>query len=160
MATRQPLDVGRELLHAFEHSTRVSEHLVSVLPPQLWHAESPNKRRDIAAIVAHMQSLRRTFAKLGGARPVAPPLKAASSTPLEACRALQQSREALTKLFEGALARGEGRIKGLPRRTVNMMLYLVQHEAHHRGQICGLARDLGHRLSSDDVMRIWGWKKL
>jgi uncharacterized damage-inducible protein DinB len=36
----------------------------------------------------------------------------------------------------------------------------VEHEAHHRGQICRLAGALGHRLSADDVMRIWGWKKL
>jgi uncharacterized damage-inducible protein DinB len=160
MASRRPFDVGRELLEAFEHSTRVSEYLVSVLPARLWHAETTGKRRDIAAIVAHMQSLRRTFAKMGGARPVAPALSRASSTPVEARRALQQSREALTRLFEAALDRGEARIKGMPRRTVNMMLYIIQHEAHHRGQICAAARDLGHRLSSDDVMRIWGWKKL
>jgi hypothetical protein len=44
----------------------------------------------------------------------------------------------------------------MPRRTVNMMIYLIQHDA----QICALARALGHRLSKDDVMRIWGWKSL
>jgi uncharacterized damage-inducible protein DinB len=43
---------------------------------------------------------------------------------------------------------------------VNIMIYLIQHDAHHRGQICALARALGHRLSQDDVMRIWGWKSL
>jgi uncharacterized damage-inducible protein DinB len=41
-----------------------------------------------------------------------------------------------------------------------MLLYLVQHDAHHRGQICGLARDLGHQFASQDTMRIWGWKAL
>ena len=31
---------------------------------------------------------------------------------------------------------------------------------HHRGQICMLARQLGHKISREDVMRLWGWKKL
>ena len=48
----------------------------------------------------------------------------------------------------------------MPRRVVNMLIYLVQHDAHHRGQMCGLARDLGHEFSAEDTMRIWGWKAM
>ncbi len=73
---------------------------------------------------------------------------------------MQKSRMALVRLFRGALARGEAKVKRMPRRPLNMMLCLVQHDTHHRGQICMLARALGHRLSQDDVMRIWGWKRL
>jgi uncharacterized damage-inducible protein DinB len=160
MIVRRPLDTKVELLEAFDYSFRVSEYLVGALPKRLWRANPPGGNgRSIAAIVAHMQSVRRTFAKMGGA-PVALALDRNRSTAAEARRALRQSREALTGLFRGALARGESRVKGMPRRSVNMMLYMVQHEAHHRGQISGLARALGYRLSKDDVMRMWGWKKL
>src|SRR5262249_34409844 len=70
MAARQPLDTTRELLEAFDHSCRVSEYLVSVLPKELWRVEHPGGRqRSIAAMVAHMQSARRMFAKMGGAQP-------------------------------------------------------------------------------------------
>jgi uncharacterized damage-inducible protein DinB len=48
----------------------------------------------------------------------------------------------------------------MPRRVVNMLAYLMQHDAHHRGQISMLARDLGHEFSGDDVMRMWGWKAM
>jgi uncharacterized damage-inducible protein DinB len=48
----------------------------------------------------------------------------------------------------------------MPRRAVNMLTYLIEHDAHHRGQICVLARDLGYEFKSEDVMRIWGWKAL
>jgi uncharacterized damage-inducible protein DinB len=41
-----------------------------------------------------------------------------------------------------------------------MMIYIVQHDAHHRGQICSLARAHGHEFTMDDMMRLWGWKKL
>ncbi len=161
MPVAQPLDPGRELLEAFEHSCRVSEYVVDVLPSRVWRLEPPDsKGRSIAAIVAHIQSVRRTFAKMGGARPIPPGLDRARSTPDDARRSLRQSREALMRLFREALTQGRPRVKGMPRRTVNLMIYLIQHDAHHRGQICALARALGHRLSKDDVMRIWGWKSL
>jgi uncharacterized damage-inducible protein DinB len=114
----------------------------------------------MAAIVAHMQGVRRTFARMGGARPGPPPLDRNRSTPAQAQRALRRSTEDLAQLFEAALAANQARVKGMPRRMVNMLLYLVQHDAHHRGQICGLARDLGHQFASQDTMRIWGWKAL
>jgi len=157
---RRPLDTKQELLEEFERALRVSEYLVEVLPRRLWRAEPPDRHgRSIAAVVAHMQSVRRTFANMGGA-PVALALDRERSTAAEARRALRQSRETLGGLFRETLGHDQSRVKGMPRRSVNMIFYLVQHEAHHRGQICRLARTLGHEFSGDDVMRIWGWKKL
>ena len=161
MARGRPLEVERELLEEFSHCGQVNEYLVSVLPDALWRAAPPGGRgRTIAAIVAHMQSVRRTFAKMGGARPDPPSLDRNRSSPAQAQRALRQSTDTLVRLFETAIAAKQARVKGMPRRVVNMLVYLVQHDAHHRGQICGLARDLGHEFRGEDTMRIWGWKKL
>ncbi len=161
MARGRPLQPAQELLEEFEHSCRVTEYLVGVLPPGIWREDPPGVNgRCIAAMAAHLQSVRRTFAKMGGASPLPPTLDRNRSTPAEAMRALAASRGALTKLFRAALTEGRPRVKGMPRRTVNMMIYLMQHDAHHRGQITALARALGHRLSADDVMKMWGWKKL
>lgn len=55
---------------------------------------------------------------------------------------------------------GRGRIEGLPRRTVDTMTYLLQHDAHHRGQITRQARELGWQQTEEEVLRLWGWKKL
>jgi uncharacterized damage-inducible protein DinB len=159
MGRGQPLDLQRELLESFEQGLRFSEHLIAVLPRQLWRVDPQGGGRSIAAIAAHMHSLRRTFAKMAGAESL-PSLDRASSTRAEARRALRQSREALVTIFRAALTDGRARVSGMPRRTVNMMLYLMQHDAHHRGQITMLARELGHRLSSADTMKLWGWKRL
>lgn len=161
MAARRPLDVEAELLENFDLALRASEHLVAVLPARVWRAQLPDRNgRTIAAIVAHMHSVRRTFAKMGGADPSMDALDRSSSTQIQAQRALRQSREALMRLFQRALAERRARVAGMPRRMVNMMLYLTQHDAHHRGQITMLARELGHRLSGADTMKLWGWKRM
>ena len=161
MPVGRALNLERELLEAFEHCYRVTDYLLQILPAPIWSAKLPDdKGRSIAAIVAHMQSVRNMFAKMGGTDPLPDSLDRSRSTLDEARQALQQSREALTTLFQAALAQGQPRVKKMPRRLVNMMIYLVQHDAHHRGQICSLARVLGCRMTKEDVMRIWGWKAL
>jgi uncharacterized damage-inducible protein DinB len=161
MARNRPLEVEQELLEEFEHNGRVNEYLVSVLSDSIWRTPPPGGRgRTIAAIVAHMQSVRRTFARMGGSRPGPPSLDRLTSTRVQAQRALRQSTTDLTTLFEAAIAARQTRVKGMPRRVVNMLLYLVQHDAHHRGQIFMLAKSLGHEFRAEDVMRVWGWKAL
>ncbi len=155
------MEVEQELVEAFVHSCRVTEYLVSVLPARIWRAAPPAGRsRTIAAMVAHMQGVRRTFARMGGARPGPPSLDRLKVTPQQAQRALRQSSDDLARLFESALRSRRTRVPGMPRRAVDMLTYLIQHDSHHRGQICMVARDLGHEFSGDDTMRLWGWKKL
>src|SRR5262245_5568582 len=159
MPRGRPLEVEAELLEAFRHGGRVTEYLIGVVPPELWRAPPPGGRgRDIAAIVAHIQSVRRTFARMGGASP--PSLDRKTVTVAQARQAIRRSTDQLTELFETALGVRTTRVKGMSRRAVDMLAYLLQHDAHHRGQICMLARDLGHEFARDDNMRLWGWKAL
>lgn len=160
MPVRRELDVQQEIIEAFEQCGHVTEYLVTVLPRRFWHQPSPTGRgRTIAAMVAHIHGVRKTFAKMGGA-PVPPSLDRTSATPVQARRALRHTNAALVALFRDSLLRGDARVKGLPRRSVNMMAYLIQHDAHHRGQIMLRARELGHTFAGADIMRIWGWKRL
>jgi uncharacterized damage-inducible protein DinB len=41
-----------------------------------------------------------------------------------------------------------------------MFCYMFSHEAHHRGQICMLAHQLGYRLPVEAWAGIWWWDKL
>jgi uncharacterized damage-inducible protein DinB len=159
MPRGRPLEVEREIVEAFERCGRATEYLVSVVPDTIWQASPPTGRgRTIAAIVAHMQSVRRTFARMGGASS-RPALDRRSVTRAQAERALRQSTADLASLFASGIAEGRARVKGQPRRLIDMLTYLMMHDAHHRGQIFTLARDLGHEFKGEDMTRVWGWSK-
>jgi uncharacterized damage-inducible protein DinB len=158
---KRPLEIERELLEEFVRNGLITEYLVGVLPDGIWRAPPPGGRgRTIAAIVAHIQSVRRTFARMGGARPGPPSLDRLTVTRAQAQRALRQSTDDLAALFATAIAERRTRVKGMSRRVVNMLFYLMQHDAHHRGQIFMIAKGLGHEFRGEDVTRVWGWRAL
>jgi uncharacterized damage-inducible protein DinB len=70
--------------------------------------------------------------------------------------ALEQSREALSKLIGRALET-DGRIKGFRPDVAGFLGYLIAHDAHHRGQIAMLARQLGHPLPQKINFGMWEW---
>jgi uncharacterized damage-inducible protein DinB len=49
--------------------------------------------------------------------------------------------------------------RNLPLDVPHVLAYFVAHEAHHRGQIVMLARQLGHRLPGDISAGLWQWTK-
>ena len=74
--------------------------------------------------------------------------------------ALAENRETLVALFRDAIAEKRGRVPGMPKRTAMMMAYLMQHDAHHRGQVTRQLSEFGYQLSGEATSRIWGWRKL
>lgn len=158
---KRGLEIERELLEEFVRSGLVTEYLVGVIPDTIWREPPPGGRgRTIAAIVAHIQSVRRTFTRMGGVRLGPPSLDRLTVTRAQAQRALRQSTDDLAALFSASIVAGKPRVTGQPRRVVNMLMYLMQHDAHHRGQIFMIAKGLGHEFRDEDVTRVWGWKAL
>jgi uncharacterized damage-inducible protein DinB len=41
--------------------------------------------------------------------------------------------------------------------AVKMLMYMVSHEAHHRGQVCMLAHQMGYRLPMKVMAKMWNW---
>jgi uncharacterized damage-inducible protein DinB len=41
-----------------------------------------------------------------------------------------------------------------------MFAYMVAHDAHHRGQVCMLAHQLGYKLPMKVISRMWSWERL
>jgi len=65
-----------------------------------------------------------------------------------------------------ALSRPEGRVRQFLRdgwarpwpAGAAMFAYMISHDAHHRGQVCMLAHQLGFPIK--DAYKIWHWEKL
>lgn len=146
------------LLNAFDTNNRINQYLIDSLPPAAWKAKLPDgKGRTISAIVAHMHNVRVMWLKVSAKGSEIPAqLDRATVTPAQALRALEQSCKSLSELIGRALA-DDGRIKGFRPDVAGFLGYLIAHDAHHRGQIAMLARQLGYPLPQKITFGMWEW---
>jgi len=150
-------EISVSLLNAFNTNNRINQYLIDNLPSGAWRAKSAEgKGRNIAAIVAHMHTVRIMWLKAAKAEEIPAQLDRASVTPGQAIRALESSRHALSVVMSHALA-GDGRVKGFRPDVAGFLGYLIAHDAHHRGQITMLARQLGHPLPQKAMFGMWEW---
>jgi hypothetical protein len=67
-------------------------------------------------------------------------------------------------MLAAALGGGSSRVKKFHRDGwapgVEMLCYMLAHEAHHRGQVCMLAHQLGFPLPKNVTTGLWNWEKL
>lgn len=83
-------------------------------------------------------------------------LNRAAVTPPQAQRALEQSSQVLNELIGRALD-SDGCIKGFRPDAAGFVGYVIAHDAHHRGQIAMLARQLDHPLPQKVTFGMWEW---
>ena len=155
------------LIDAWQTNHRVTAYLVENLPPELWSQNVPGStRRTVRSIAAHIHNTRCMWIKMIGARHgVAVPrtVDARVVRPAELSRALERSSAGMIEIIQLGIARG-GAIpaaawQNFPTDLVHFLTYFVAHEAHHRGQLSMLARQLGHRLPTEITAGLWQWKK-
>jgi uncharacterized damage-inducible protein DinB len=145
------------LLNAFDTNNRINCYLIEALPREAWTGKPfDGKGRTIAAIVAHMHNVRVMWLKATKAEEIPEQLDRATVTPAQARRALENSRQALSAVLHRALA-SDGRIKGFRPDAAGFLGYLIAHDAHHRGQIAMLARQIGHPLPQKAMFGMWEW---
>jgi len=158
-ATVQPYSaqLSVALLNAFDTNNRICQYLIENLPTEAWNAKPPEGQgRTIAAIVAHMHNVRVMWLKAAKAETMPDQLDRGTVTPKQATIALEDSCKALRALTARALA-SDGRIKNFRPDVAGFFGYLIAHDAHHRGQIAMLARQLGHPLPQKAMFGMWEW---
>jgi uncharacterized damage-inducible protein DinB len=167
VVTRQA-EAGRSVVAAWRTNHRATTYLIEHLPVEIWSMQVPGiPRRTVGMIAAHIHNSRCTWIKSLGARHgvVVPPLVDLRRVrPRELVRALSRSSEGMIRLLELGVASG-GRVpratwQNFPTDLDHFLSYFVAHEAHHRGQLSLLARQLGYRLPREVAAGIWQWTKL
>lgn len=162
------LDFRQALLETYAVNGRMNQVVLEQLHPAAWRMKPPAaKGRTIAAIFAHVHNIRRKWVRLSAPHLKLPAqLDRARCTPEQARAALAESAQCCCQMIADALAPSGVPVKSFLRdgwarpwpAGVAMVAYMVSHEAHHRGQVCMLARELGFPLQAG--YQIWDWEKL
>src|ERR1700683_808521 len=177
VTTRQPkvhTQLGRASVQIFAANDRMNQILIEHLDPAAWRAKPPSTTRNttprtIAAIFTHMHNVRCKWVRLTAPHLKIPTqLNRAHCTPRQAREGLAESAARCAEMLAEALGGGGGRVEKFRRDGwarpwpggVGMLCYMISHEAHHRGQVCMLAHQLGFRLPNKVMSGIWNWEKL
>jgi uncharacterized damage-inducible protein DinB len=159
--------LGAAAVRIFAASERMNQMLIEHLDAAAWKAKPPGKARDIAAIFTHMHNARCKWVRLTAPHLKVPRrLSRGHCTPQQARAGLAESAARCGKMLAEALR--DGRIKKFHRDGwgkpwpvgPEMLCYMLAHEAHHRGQVCMLAHQLGFRLPIEVTAGLWNWEKL
>ncbi len=161
--------LGRAAVQIFAANDRINQTLIEHLDPTAWRAKPPGKVRTIAAIFTHMHNVRSKWIRLTAPHLKVPPqLSRAHCTPQQARAGLAESAARCSEMLAETLGGGEGGVQKFLRdgwaqpwpAGPEMLCYMLSHEAHHRGQVCMLAHQLGFPLPKEVAYGIWNWEKL
>lgn len=162
-------DFLQVLLESWAVNDRMNQLVLENLDPRVWRAKAPGGgARTIAAIFSHMHNIRRKWLRLSAPHLKLPAqLDRTHCTQKQARAALAESARLCSQMLEDAL-RPRGRVKQFVRdgwarpwpAGVAMFAYMLTHDAHHRGQACMLAHQLGYPLPGKAGYGLWAWERL
>jgi uncharacterized damage-inducible protein DinB len=158
------------LVESYAVNERMNQIVLEHLDPDAWRAKlSGSKSRTIAAIFTHVHNVRRKWLRLSAPHLKLPaPLNRANCTQKLARAALAESAARCCEMLADAFSRPQARVETFRRdgwarpwpAGAAMFAYMISHDAHHRGQACALANQLGFALPAEAAWGLWAWEKL
>jgi uncharacterized damage-inducible protein DinB len=158
------------LAEAYVVNDGMNQLLLENLDPRAWRMKPPGAGvRPIVSIVTHMHNIRRKWIRLSAPHIKLPAdLDRARCTQKQARAALADSAEKCAEMIREALVGPKGCVPKFHRDGwapkwpggAAMFAYMVAHDAHHRGQVCMLAHQLGYKLPMKVISAMWSWERL
>jgi uncharacterized damage-inducible protein DinB len=159
-----------EAVQVYALNDRMNQVLLEHLDPRAWRSKSPGQKgRTLADIFAHVHNIRCRWLRLSASH-LKPPARLDRSrcTQKHAQAALAESADRCSQMLAEALSAPQSRVQGVVRDGwarpwppgIAMFAYMITHDAHHRGQACMLAHQLGFPLTGQAAYGLWVWEKL
>jgi len=150
-----PLGPVESMLRAFAIHNRIHLYLLDHISPEAWLLTPPGgKGRTLAAMVAHMHSVRLMWLKASKVEYLPAPMELDARIS-QARMALTASGATMETFLKPALE--SGRVPNFKPDAWAFVSYLIAHEAHHRGQMMQLSRVLGYPLDKSVNFGMWEW---
>jgi uncharacterized damage-inducible protein DinB len=161
--------LGVAAAEIFLVNERMNQMVIEGLKAEAWLAKPVGGGRSIAAIFTHVHNVRCKWVRLTAPHLKVPrQLDRARCTVRQASAGLAESAARCAEMLVEALDGDGGRITKFVRDGwakpwrigPEMLCYMIAHEAHHRGQVFMLARQMGYELPTQVNYGVWNWEKL
>lgn len=164
------LNLPQQMAQAFLLNDSMYQLVLQHLDKRAWQAKLPGQKgRTIVDIFAHVHNMRCKWLRLSAPHLKLPArLDRRTCTPKQVSKALSESALLCSEMLAEALTDPPGWMQSFLRDGwarpwrpgATMLAYMIAHEAHHRGQICMLAHQLGFPLPIAAGAGMWGWESL
>jgi uncharacterized damage-inducible protein DinB len=165
-----PQETRKVLIEAFAVNEAVNQVLLKNLNAKVWRASGPEKNaRTISAIFCHVHNIRRKWLRLSAPHIQLPSeLDRKTCTQAQAKKALAESAKLCVRMIEEGFSGEKSRVPKFVRdgwarpwpMGAAAVVYMISHEAHHRGQVSMLAHQLGFPLPGKVTAEMWNWESL
>jgi uncharacterized damage-inducible protein DinB len=165
-----PVVFCQVMVESYAVNERMNQIILEHLDPAAWRGRlSRGRGRTIAGVVAHVHNIRRKWLRLSAPHLKLPaPLDGARCTQQQAQAALVKSAALCSEMLADALCEPQRQVKSFHRdgwakpwpAGAAMLTYMISHDAHHRGQVCMLAHQLGFPLPGKATAAMWSWERL
>lgn len=152
-----------EVLRCWKINNEVDIILLKALPAAIWPMKIPGyQHKTVRMMGAHLHNARCGWINTLGRKwkILSPPMVGNKEVSVKGLIAvLNASAETMIELFATGLD-NNNKLPGFAPGAVQFVHYMVAHEAHHRGQLIMISRQLGYPFPAQVMGKLWQWSKL